>query len=185
MNCEYFGKCGSCTLHSMSYEEQLDIKVKREKERFADIYDGNVDIIKSDDGAFRNRAEFRVFHKMGKLNYAMSDVEKKLLTIDSCSMVSSAISSVMEKLLDEVTDNEILNKKFFAVEFLSSTTGDLLMTMIYHKKLDDEWSVEAKKLQDKLNIKIIGRSRKQKVVLGDDFISERISIWYSHSGEWE
>ncbi len=176
MNCEYFGKCGSCTLGKMSYEEQLDFKIKREKERFGDIFDKTIDVIKSKDGAFRNRAEFRVFHKMGKISYAMSDINKKLLPIQNCSIVSDYISELMPKLLDEVSKNEILAKRFFSVEFLSSTTGDILVTMIYHKKLDDVWSEEAKKLQAKLNIKIIGRSRGQRVILSDDFINEKLYI---------
>lgn len=177
MNCEYFGKCGSCTLGEMSYEAQLDFKVQREKKRFVDIYDGDIDIVKSEDGAFRNRAEFRVFHKLGKLDYAMSSVDKKLMTIDKCSMVSLTISLIMAKLLDEVKDNAILSQKFFSVEFLSSTTKDILVTMIYHKKLDDAWSVEAKKLEKILDIKIIGRSRGQKVVLSCDVIEERLKIF--------
>ncbi len=176
MNCEYFGKCGSCTLYSMSYEEQLNIKIKREKERFANLWDNNIDIIKSEDGGFRNRAEFRIFHKLGKLDFAMSDMDKKLLTIDKCSIVSPKIALVMDKFLDEVKDNELLNKKFFAVEFLSSTTSDLLVTMIYHKKLDELWNEEAKVLQNKLGIKIIGRSRGQKVVLSEDVINEKLKI---------
>ncbi len=185
MNCEYFGKCGSCTLGSMNYEEQLDFKVQREKKRFNDIWNKDIQVIKSEDGAFRNRAEFRVFHKMGELDFAMSSIDKKLLTIDSCSMVSSDISLVMSKLLGEVKDNEILSKKFFSVEFLGSTTGDLLVTMIYHKKLDDEWSKEALSLvpnlqignkSDGIGVKIIGRSRGQKVILTDDVINEKLMI---------
>ena len=31
MNCEYFGKCGSCVLYDKSYEEQLNFKLQREK----------------------------------------------------------------------------------------------------------------------------------------------------------
>jgi tRNA (uracil-5-)-methyltransferase len=176
MDCEYFGKCGSCTLGENTYEEQLTLKVQREKDRFNLFYDGTIDVIKSLDGAFRNRAEFRVFHKAGDISYAMNDINKKLLPIQSCSIVSSAISQVMDKLLTEIKDNEILSKKFFSVEFLSSLSKDLLVTMIYHKKLDNDWSIEATKLQEKLKIKIIGRSRKQKVILTDDVINEKLMI---------
>jgi prolyl-tRNA synthetase len=114
----------------MSYEEQLSFKVKREKERFSSIWKNNMDIIKSDDGAFRNRAEFRVFHKLGKIDYAMSDIDKKLLTIDSCSMVSLDIALIMDKLLDEVKDNEILSKKFFSVEFLGISCNEVQLSFV-------------------------------------------------------
>jgi len=176
MNCEYFGKCGGCALGDMNYEKQLDFKVNREKNRFINMYDGDMDIIKSKDGAFRSRAEFRVFHKMGNIYYAMSDQNKKLITIHSCSMVNPFIAQTMEKFLDEIRGSEVLNRKFFSVEFLSSTIGDLLVTMIYHKKLDEIWSSEAKKLQERLQIKIIGRSRKQKIILQDDYIDEELKI---------
>ena len=176
MKCEYIGICGSCTLGHMSYDEQLDFKLQREKERFNDIWQGDISIIKSADGGFRNRVEFRVFHKAGKLYYAMNDINKKLLMINSCSIVSETISDTMDKLLDEIKKIDILYKRFFSIEFLSSTTKDILVTMIYHKKLDDLWEKEAKKLQEKLDIKIIGRSRGQKVILTDDVINEELTI---------
>ncbi len=176
MQCKYFGSCGSCTLPSMTYTEQLNIKVINQQERFKDIYNKKIDVIKSEEEAFRNRVEFRVFHKLGELHYAMSDINKKLMIIDSCSIVSPIIAQLMSKLLVKVKKSELLSKKFFSVEFLSSTTNDLLVTMIYHKKLDDQWIDEAKKLQEILNIKIIGRSRGQKVVLTDDVINEQLSI---------
>jgi tRNA (uracil-5-)-methyltransferase len=165
MNCEYFGTCGSCTLGNMSYEEQLDFKIQREKTRFADLWNNDIEIIKSDDGAFRNRAEFRIFHDRDKLNFAMSSIDKKLMTINNCSIVSLEIAKLMPIILNEIKNNEILSHKFFSIEFLTSTIGDILVTMIYHKKLDESWNTEAIKLQNKLSIKIIGRSRGQKVVL--------------------
>ncbi len=181
MNCEYFGKCGSCTLGHLSYEEQLELKLDEQKQRFKNLYNGEFDVIKSEDGAFRNRAEFRVWRtydedEKPKLNYAMNDINKKPLPIESCSIVSSAISNLMPKLLAQISLDEILSFKLFSVEFLCSTTNDMLVTLIYHKKLDENWSIEAKKLQENLNIKIIGRSRKQKVICSVDSIDEVLKI---------
>ena len=72
--------------------------------------------------------------------------------------------------------NTILNHKLFSCEFLSSTTNDILVTLIYHKKLDDNWKELVVSFQNKMNIKIIGRSRKQKVILDIDTIDERLTI---------
>ena len=33
MNCKYFGICASCTLFDKTYEEQLNYKIQREKEK--------------------------------------------------------------------------------------------------------------------------------------------------------
>jgi tRNA (uracil-5-)-methyltransferase len=181
MNCKYFGRCGSCTLHDKSYEEQLDFKVQREKERFSNFTSMDFDIIKSSDKNFRNRAEFRIWWDKDKndnhtISYAMNDFDKNILEIDSCQIVSPHIQEIMPRLLDLVKKEKELENKLFAVEFLGSTTNDLLVTLIYHRKLDDTWNDLAKKLELELNIKIIGRSRKQKVILTNDLISETLNI---------
>ena len=181
MNCKYFGVCGSCTLFDKTYEEQLDFKIQREKERFSDFTNMEFDIIKSSEQAFRNRAEFRIWWEKDEndkavYSYAMSDFEKNILEIDSCQIVSSHIQEIMPKLIDELNSNHDLSHKLFAIEFLGSTTNDLLVTLIYHRKLEDSWNALAMELESKLNIKILGRSRKQKIILNNDSINETLSI---------
>ena len=181
MTCEYFGVCGSCNLGGLSYDEQLAQKIAIEKERFKNLWSSDIDIIKSNDGAFRNRAEFRIwktFHEdeSVKLDYAMNDKEKQPLIIDACSIVSEDISLLMPKLLIALNADKDLSFKLFTVEFLSSTTSDMLVTLIYHRALDENWKEKAKELEKKLSIKIIGRSRKQKVILSDDSIEETLHI---------
>ncbi|MDD2292423.1 MAG: tRNA (uridine(54)-C5)-methyltransferase TrmA [Aliarcobacter sp.] len=181
MNCEYFGKCASCVLYDKSYEEQLNFKLQREKERFSDFTTMNFDIIKSEEKAFRNRAEFRIWWEKdgnGKeiLSYAMNDFKKNILEINSCQIVSPQIQEIMPKLLDLLMSELTLSYKLFAVEFLGSSTNDMLVTLIYHKKLDEEWNELAKQIEKKLNIKIMGRSRKQKIVLSSESINETLTI---------
>ena len=173
MNCEYFGKCASCVLYDKSYEEQLNFKLQREKERFSDFTTMDFDIIRSDKKAFRNRAEFRIWWEKngnGKeiLSYAMNDFKKNILEINSCQIVSPQMQEIMPKLLDLLMSELTLSYKLFAVEFLGSSTNDMLVTLIYHKKLDEEWNELAKQIEKKLNIKIMGRSRKQKIVLSSE-----------------
>jgi tRNA (uracil-5-)-methyltransferase len=181
MNCKYFGKCASCVLYDKSYEEQLNFKLQREKERFSDFTTMDFDIIKSEEKAFRNRAEFRIWWEKdenGKeiLSYAMNDFNKNILEINSCQIVSSHIQEIMPKLLDLLMSELTLSYKLFAVEFLDSSTKDMLVTLIYHKKLDEEWNELAKQIEKKLNIKIMGRSRKQKIVLSSESINETLTI---------
>ena len=181
MTCEYFGVCGSCNLGGLSYEEQLSKKIDLEKERFRNLWTSKIDIIRSKDGAFRNRAEFRIWKTFKEddtfiLNYAMNDINKETLPIEACSIVSRNISSLMPDLLESLSADSELNQKLFTIEFLSSTTSDMLVTLIYHRKLDDNWTIKAKELEEKFDIKIIGRSRKQKVVLTNDCIEETLNI---------
>ena len=181
MNCEYFGKCGSCVLYDKSYEEQLNFKLQREKNRFSDFTTMDFDIIKSEEKAFRNRAEFRIWWEKDEnaneiLSYAMNDFNKNILEINSCQIVSSHIQEIMPKLLDLLMSELTLSYKLFAVEFLDSSTNDMLVTLIYHKKLDEQWNKLAKKIEEKLNIKVMGRSRKQKIVLSSESIDESLNI---------
>jgi len=171
MICSSFGKCGSCTLYEYDYKKQLELKVDKIKDEFS-LKD--VDIIKSNDANFRYRAEFRVFHDEDGLSYAMSGFDKRLVKIDECSIVSKKIQSLMKKLLTEVVKSEVLKKKLFAVEFLTTTTDEAIITMIYHKKLDDIWLENAKNID--IDANIIGRSRGVKIVVDRDFIYETLSI---------
>ena len=181
MNCEYFGKCASCVLYDKSYDEQLNFKVQREKDRFSDFTTMDFDIIKSEEKAFRNRAEFRIWWEKDEngneiLSYAMNDFNKNILEINSCQIVSSHIQEIMPKLLDLLMSELTLSYKLFAVEFLDSSTNDMLVTLIYHKKLDEQWNKLAKKIEEKLNIKVMGRSRKQKIILSSESIDESLNI---------
>ncbi|RXJ66628.1 tRNA (uridine(54)-C5)-methyltransferase TrmA [Halarcobacter ebronensis] len=181
MHCEYFGKCGSCTLYDKSYEEQLNFKIQREKNRFSNLTNLEFEIIKSDEKNFRNRAEFRIWKSFDENNnptisYAMTGFDKKPVEINSCEIVTLHIKKIMHKLLEEIKKDEILKHKLYAVEFLNSTIDDMLVTLIYHKKLDLLWETKAKEIEKLLNIKIIGRSRGQKVILSNEHINEELNI---------
>lgn len=181
MNCKYFGICASCTLFDKTYEEQLNYKIQREKERFSNFTTMEFDIIKSSESNFRNRAEFRIWWEKDAdgneiLSYAMNDFKKNILKIDSCEMVSPHIKELMPKLITKLESDLELSYKLFAVEFLGSSTNDMLVTLIYHKKLEESWLTKAKEIESALNIKIIGRSRKQKIVLTNDYINETLNI---------
>ncbi len=181
MNCNYFGICASCTLFDKTYEEQLNYKIQREKERFSNFTNIDFDIIKSNESNFRNRAEFRIWWEKGEnnkeiLSYAMNDFKKNILKINSCEMVSHHIKELMPKLIDELQNDLELSFKLFAVEFLGSSTKDMLITLIYHKKLEESWIQKAKEIEKRLNIKIIGRSKKQRLVLTNDYINETLNI---------
>ena len=182
MTCKYFGLCASCTLYDKNYDEQLNYKIQREKNRFSNLTALDFDIIKSSSKNFRNRSEFRVWWEKDEQNnkdiltYAMNDFNKEILKIDSCEIVNEDIKNLMPKLLTELEKSMILSFRLFAIEFLVSSTSDMLVTLIYHKKLEDEWINLAKQIEQKLNIKIIGRSRKQKIVLSSDYINESLNI---------
>ncbi len=177
MNCEYFGSCGSCK-SDLSYDEQLEIKKNLTIENFAEFGVKNLDIITSPHWHFRNRAEFRIWHDGDEINYAMNGTRKnEIVKIQNCLIVNQNIFALMPKMIEKIRNIEILREKLFAVEFLSSNLGEILLTLIYHKKVTDEFLVPARKLENELGIKIILRSRKIRVVVSEDFIDEKLKIF--------
>lgn len=173
MTCEHFGQCGSCTLHYLNYDEQLQYKITSIKD---DFNIDKIDIIKSPTSNFRYRAEFKTYFDGDKISYAMSGVEVKKIKINSCSIVSKKIVSLMRELLYHVEKSDILKQRLFTVEFLTTSTNEVIITLIYHKKVDEAWMAKAEELASKLGSNIIGRSKKVKLVVGDDFIYEELTI---------
>ena len=183
MTCKHFGSCGSCGLYEISYSEQLKRKEERVSGLLAPFYSEKLEVFDSPSDHYRARSEFRIWHEGDRCDYAMGKmqidgVEKKgAINIEECPKVIKPIEKRMWKLLEKINaSTEVLKHRLFAVEFLATTTDECLITMLYHRKLDDVWSAEAKLLEDELNCKIMGRSRKQKVILSDEFVTEKLDI---------
>lgn len=176
MTCEYFGVCGSCKLYDLSYEEQLGQKLGEVKELFKEIYQGDYDVSRSLESHYRARSEFKLWHIGDDISYAMNTLDKKgIVPIERCSMVNRDIEALMPSLLKAIKSKN-MDKKLFNIDFLSTSDGEIVVSLIYHIKLDEEWSALATELSKELNIHIIGRSRKQKVVIGQDHVTEKLNF---------
>ena len=177
MNCCHFGECGSCLMYEMKYDEQLEIKRDSLQKLLEPFYSGDITVFSSEKEFFRARAEYKIYHKDSLVFYAMRHLDKNsFVTLKECKMVSLPIQKRMWKLLELVNECNELKNRLFGVEFLSSTTDDVLITMLYHRKLDENWIQKAKLLENELSAKIIGRSRKQKIVLSKEFVTETLNI---------
>ena len=183
MNCKHFGSCGSCGLYELSYEEQLKRKEEKVSGLLAPYYSETLEVFDSPLDHYRARSEFRIWHEGDRCDYAMGKMQiegkkiKGAINIEECPKVIEPIEKRMWKLLEKINaSTEVLKQRLFAVEFLATTTDECLITMLYHRKLDDVWSAEAKVLEAELNCKVMGRSRKQKVILSDEFVTEKLEI---------
>ena len=176
MECKYFGICGACKVYEDGYEAQLNQKLELNKQRFEPFYKNNIEVFKSYDIHYRSRSEFKIWHDGDVMHYAMNKADKSgVVFVDECPQVNKCISDLMPKLLKEITLNKV-GFKLFGVDFLSSSSKEIVVSFLYHRKLDDEWTNKAREIAKKLNIYIIGRSRKQKIVIGQDYITETLNI---------
>ena len=79
-------------------------------------------------------------------------------------------------LLDACKADPILGRKLFQVEFLTTLSGQALITLCYHRPLDDTWDGPARTLAAQLGVQLIGRSRGQKRVLQTDHVVEVLEV---------
>ena len=160
---------------------RYDIELQRKLERFKGTLEGlncpEIDVYDSAPSGFRLRAEFRIWHEGGRAHYAMNRPgEKRPYIISSFPIAGELIARLMTPLLDAINANLTLSHKLFSLEFLTTLSGEVLVTLIYHRSLDDHWQQAAEALQTELKIMIIGRSRKQKRVLERDYVTETLHV---------
>lgn len=172
-DCKNALKCGGCTLNC-SYEEQKELKISRAKELFSSLYEGEINFFASREFAFRTRAEFGFWHEGNELFYTMKGKKNERIFIDDCKIVDEKISSFMPILLQTLKNDEILRAKIFGCEFIS-TRNSLTAILLYHRNIE-EISNELEELAKELNINLIARSRKKKLVFGSEYFDEILSI---------
>ena len=176
MYCEYFGKCGSCKLYNLSYNEQVDRKKNFIKELFGDDIKENFEFFPSKDAHYRNRAEFRIWHEGSEIFYGMHKLDGKgILKIDECPKVDENIYSLMRELKNYLQKSDELSNRLYTIEFLSSK-DHILVTLIYHRPIDENWKKEAIKLENTFGIYVIGRARKLKEVISQDYIIDSLHV---------
>jgi tRNA (uracil-5-)-methyltransferase len=176
MNCKYFGECGACRVYEEGYEAQLSDKLELNRDRFSAFYKKDILVFKSPESHYRSRSEFKVWHKDDELHYGMNHLEHKgVVLVDDCPQVNEFVHTLMPKLLISIKDKDI-GFKLFGADFLSSNNGEIVISLIYHRRLDEEWQKKATEIAKELGIYIIGRSRKQKLVIGQDYVTENLNI---------
>jgi len=161
-----------------AYETQLAEKIAIIKQDFAEFELPEIEIFRSAEKHYRMRAEFRMWHKGEHISYVMftQDEYKRPYDIESFPVGSILMNSLMTRLLVALNQQEVLRHKLFQTDFLTTLSGEALITLIYHKPLGDDWQAAAQQLQRDLGISIIGRSRKQKIVLSRDHVMETLKV---------
>lgn len=160
------------------YDQQLNQKADHIKALFAEFSPPSLTVFPSQPLHYRMRAEFKIWHQDNDSFYVMFRPEDPKVPhrVDQFPVASETINHLMPELMTVVLQTPVLRQRLFQVEFLSTQTDEALITLIYHKKLDEEWEAAARTLQQTLNCQVIGRARKQKLVLNMDFVTEQLTV---------
>ena len=127
---------------------------------------------------YRLRAEFRAWQHDGVWDYAMFDPEnpRQPVLMADFPVADAAICALMPKLRAATLAVDALHRRLYGVEFLATLSGDMLVTLIYHRPLDAAWEEAARALAADLGIAVIGRSKGQKLVLERDWVDECLNV---------
>ncbi|MGF1725841.1 tRNA (uridine(54)-C5)-methyltransferase TrmA [Photobacterium nomapromontoriensis] len=172
----------STDINPAEYQTQLDEKAARIQNIFADFETPELEVFASPAEHYRMRAEFRVWHEGDELYYIMFNQEThEKYRVDQFPAASRLINDMMPLLIEALKPVKALRHKLFQVDFLSTLSGEILVSMLYHRQLDDAWIAEAKALKQRLNdegfkLNFIGRARKQKIVLDQEFVIEKLKV---------
>lgn len=164
-----------------NYQYLLDEKVKQTKLLFNEFELPALTVYPSPINHYRMRAEFGIWHENKTLYHVMYGQDKKRIRVDTFPAASQLINQAMIKIIPLLKDNDLLRYKLFRIDYLSTLSGQLLISLIYHRKLDDSWLIEAQKLKQALssvtlNIQLIGRASNQKICLEHDYVDEELTI---------
>ena len=163
------------------YSELLTQKCQSFEALFSDFAIKNVDVFASEPTHYRLRAEFRVWHEGDDLYHIMFDpTDKSKIRIDNWLPAAPTIYQLMPILIEKIKGNDTLRRKLFQIDYLSTLSGEILVSLLYHRQLDEQWIEQIKQLKialgSQFKIDFVGRAKKQKVILDRDHVDEVITI---------
>lgn len=160
------------------YDQLLAEKVAGVRDSFSELFIPDVEVFESLKTNYRLRAEFRVWHEGDDLYYVMFEPgdNRNPIRVETCEMVAPRIRDVMFELIAAIRDNPALRFKLFQVDFLSTLSGELLVSLLYHRPIDEAWAQQVQLLRERFGIDVVGRSRKKKLIIERDFVIEKLDI---------
>lgn len=131
-------------LPTEQYEAQLAEKVVRLQSMMAPFSDLVPEVFRSPVSHYRMRAEFRIWHDGDDLYHIIFDQQtKSRIRVDSFPAASELINQLMTAMIAGVRNNPVLRHKLFQIDYLTTLSNQAVVSLLYHKKLDDEWRQEA------------------------------------------
>ena len=170
------------TIPIEQYGELLDKKHEKLTALFAPFNAPALEMFASPPQHYRMRAEFRLWHDDGDLYHIMFDQHsRQRYRVDDFPIANELINCMMKALLPLLKEQQVLKHKLFQVDYLSTLSDEILVSLLYHTPLNEEWEQAACRLKERLAeqgfcVQLIGRATKQKICLERDYADEVLSV---------
>ncbi|MGR3806214.1 tRNA (uridine(54)-C5)-methyltransferase TrmA [Pasteurella testudinis] len=164
------------------YSQLLSDKQQKLSALLAPFGTPPIEVFASEPQHYRMRAEFRIWHDHNEIYHIMFDPQtRQRYRVDHFPVASRLINRMMQAILPLLQPEPLLAHKLFQLDYLSTTSGKIIVSLLYHKKLDEAWLQKAETLRRQLqqqgfDLQLIGRASKQKMVLEQDYIDEVLTI---------
>jgi len=164
------------------YDAQLAEKVSRLVTMMTPFAAPEVEVFRSPVSHYRMRAEFRLWHDGDDIYHIIFDQQtRERIRVDQFPAASELINQLMPKMIAAIRDNRTLRHKLFQIDYLSTLSNQIVISLLYHRKLDDAWQQAASELRDQLraeglDVQLIGRATKTKICLDRDYVDERLPV---------
>lgn len=141
-----------------------------------------LDIFTSPHQHYRMRAEFQIWHHQDEIEHCMFDpTTKARIVVQDFPVGSVLMNQLMVLTSAYLNQHPVLKRKLFRIDYLTSLSHQAVITLVYHRQLDELWYDHAQRLREYLqqrgfDIGLVGRARKQKKIVQRDFLIETLSI---------
>ena len=159
-----------------AYQSQLDDKTRRLRAMLAPFAAPEAEVFPSPPEGYRMRAEFRVWHENDDCHFAMTGADGKPVRTDTFPPAHTAINLLMPQVISALRDCPALRHRLFQAEFQTTQAGETMLSLIYHRPLDDAWQEAAEALAAELGVNLIGRARREKRIIGQDYVTETFRV---------
>ena len=120
-----------------------------------EFYQNKIVINLSPAYGYRSRCEFGYKNNFYTMYSPLGDI----IYLDTFKVARPSIQVLMPKLLNQINKSNVLKTKLFQINFRSNRKNRVLVSLIYHKLLDDKIKGLADKIANILDISINLRSK--------------------------
>ena len=97
----------------------------------SEYYSNNIVTNFSPSNGYRLRCEFGYYD-----NFYLMHKNGKKIYLETFENATTCIQELMPKILNQININESLKEKLFQINFRSNVNDDVMVSLIYHKKID-------------------------------------------------
>ena len=133
-------------------------------------YKDNIVINLSPSYGYRSRCEFGYKNNF----YTMYSPSGEIVYLNTFAIARPFIQALMPKLLNQINKSNVLKTKLFQINFRSNRKNRVLVSLIYHKLLDDKIKGLADKIANILDISINLRSKNNLYSTHSDLLEDDI-----------